>query len=214
MGKEGYSQRSVLRKIVDKVKEKVEKEGEPDFIFVTGDIANNGLKAEYESFWEQLVEPLEAFMPTLLTDKLFMIPGNHDLNRDKNDAFDRTLLLKPTGPYFYPEESSLKRRDIVVTRFEDFIAHDITGYSDLFNKKEGAYSVTIEKNGCAVGIVGINTAWLCKDEHDYKRLTPGKSLVETALSNTKGAELTIVLGHHPIDWFSTDHGRPRLIMLV
>lgn len=213
MGKEGYSQRSVLRKIVDKVKEKIEREGEPDFVFVTGDIANKGLKTEYESFWEQFIEPLEALMPTLLAEKLYMIPGNHDLNRDKNDAFDRTLLLRPTGPYFSPEESSLKRRDIVVARFEDFIAHDITGYSDLFNKKEGAYSVKIEKNGCTVGVVGINTAWLCKDEHDYKRLTPGKSLVENALSGTKGAELTIVLGHHPIDWFSTDHARPINSML-
>ena len=213
MGKEGYSQRFVLSKIVEKVRDKVEKEGEPDFVFVTGDIANKGLKAEYESFWEQLIEPLEAFMPTLLTEKLFMIPGNHDLNRDKNDAFDRTLLLKPTGPYFDPEEGSLKRRNIVVTRFEDFIAHDITGYSDLFNKKEGAYSVMIEKNGCVVGVVGINTAWLCKDEYDCKRLTPGKSLVENALSNAKGAELTIVLGHHPIDWFSTDHARPISAML-
>ncbi|WP_160328351.1 metallophosphoesterase family protein [Pseudomonas sp. EpS/L25] len=208
IGKAEHSQSSIVEKILKIVELKIKKDGEPDFVFITGDIANKGLKSEYERFWEIFIEPLEVLIPSLLSEKLFLIPGNHDLNRDKNDAFDRTLLLQPTGPYFAPEEKSLSRRDIVVARFEEFIAHDVTGYSDLFQKSDGAYSVVLEKNGCSVGIVGINTAWLCKDDHDYKRLTPGKSLLEQALLKTKGTDLTIVLGHHPIDWLSSDHARP------
>ncbi|PTT95172.1 metallophosphoesterase, partial [Pseudomonas sp. HMWF031] len=213
MGKEGYSQSFVLSKIVDNIKEKIESGHEPDFIFITGDIANKGLESEYDSFWEHLIVPLDELMPTMLTDKLFMIPGNHDLNRNKNDAFDRTVLLKPTAPYFNPDEESKEKREIVVARFEKYIEHDVTGYSELFRKKEGAYSTTIQKNGCTIGIVGLNTAWLCKDEHDYQRLTPGKPILENALSNLQNPELTIVLGHHPMDWFSTDHLRPISALL-
>ena len=213
MGKEGYSQTFILSKIVKNIKEKIESGHEPDFVFITGDIANKGLPTEYDSFWEHLIVPLDELMPTLLTDKLFMVPGNHDLNRNKNDAFDRTILLKPTAPYFDPDEDSRERREIVVSRFEKYIEHDVTGYSELFRKKEGAYSTTIHKNGCTIGIVGVNTAWLCKDEHDFKRLTPGKPILENALSSLKNSELTIVLGHHPTDWFSTDHLRPISALL-
>lgn len=213
MGKEGYSQTFILSKIVKNIKEKIESGHEPDFVFITGDIANKGLTSEYDSFWEHLIVPLDELMPTLLTDKLFMVPGNHDLNRNKNDAFDRTILLKPTATYFDPDEDSRERREIVVSRFEKYIEHDVTGYSELFRKKEGAYSTTIQKNGCNIGIVGVNTAWLCKDEHDFKRLTPGKPILENALSSLKNSELTIVLGHHPTDWFSADHLRPISALL-
>ncbi|HCL3408666.1 TPA: metallophosphoesterase, partial [Pseudomonas aeruginosa] len=213
MGKEGYPQTFILGKIIDSIKKKIDSGHEPDFVFITGDIANKGLKTEYDSFWEHLIVPLDALMPTLLADKLFMIPGNHDLNRSKNEAFDRTALLKPTASYFDPDERSREGRDIVVSRFEQYIEQDVTGYSELFRKKEGAYSTTIQKNGCTIGVVGVNTAWLCKDEHDYKRLTPGKPILDQALSSLQNPELTIVLGHHPTDWFSADHFRPISALL-
>jgi hypothetical protein len=50
-------------------------------------------------------------------------------------------------------------------------------------------------------IVGINTAWLSKNEHDRHRLSPGVAILESALRSCADADVRIVLGHHPIDWF-------------
>lgn len=213
IGKEGYPQDFILEKIIKHIEKKVTSGFIPDFVFITGDIANKGLRPEYEKFWEHFIAPLETIIPGLLDDKLFIVPGNHDLNRLKNEAFDRNLLLRTNAPFFDPKEDSLTRREMIITRFDEFIAHDLTGYSELFSKKEGAYSKKINIKGRNIGIVGINTAWLCRDENDYKHLTPGKPLIDEALSAVKDAELIITLGHHPTDWFSSDHFRPISALL-
>ena len=63
-------------------------------------------------------------------------------------------------------------------------------------------------HGHEVGVVGINTAWLTRDDKDERQLTPGKPLLEKALDTIKSAKLRIVLGHHPIDWFIPSQQKP------
>jgi 3',5'-cyclic AMP phosphodiesterase CpdA len=51
-----------------------------DFIVFSGDVAHAGKKEEYEAAKENLFDPLlEA--TGLTTERLFIVPGNHDLDR-------------------------------------------------------------------------------------------------------------------------------------
>ena len=59
--------------------------------------------------------------------------------------------------------------------------------------------------GRRIGVAGINTAWLSKDDQDKERLTPGVPLAEAALDRIKGAEVRFVLGHHPLTWLVEEH---------
>src|SRR5271157_981741 len=54
----------------------------PDFIIVSGDIANAGLPDEYEiagKFFDELLD-----VTKIPKEKLFLIAGNHDVNRKVN----------------------------------------------------------------------------------------------------------------------------------
>ena len=56
------------------------KDGAVDAIFVTGDIAFGGVPEEYAAALAWLSNLAEAARCTL--DKIFVVPGNHDVNRD------------------------------------------------------------------------------------------------------------------------------------
>jgi len=64
------------------------------------------------------------------------------------------------------------------------------------------YTKELQIKNHSIGILGINTAWLCEgDQNDRFQLTPGKAMLEDGLEKIKDCEVRIVLGHHPIDWF-------------
>jgi tetratricopeptide (TPR) repeat protein len=81
------------------------------------------------------------------------------------------------------------------------------------SSEAGAFGKGAEIRGHALGIVGINTAWLCKDKDDRHRLTPGLLLVEKALDQVRDCDVRIVLGHHPLDWLADDHVEPFRALL-
>jgi 3',5'-cyclic AMP phosphodiesterase CpdA len=55
--------------------------GRVDLVVFSGDLAWSGLEEEYQKAREQLLAPaLEAL--GLDSSRLFIVPGNHDLNRD------------------------------------------------------------------------------------------------------------------------------------
>ena len=59
----------------------------PDFIAVTGDVAYSGKEAEYQramSFFDQLLKLMQVGK-----DKLFIVPGNHDVDRSKIKALGK-----------------------------------------------------------------------------------------------------------------------------
>lgn len=207
IGKEGYDQTYFLKRIVEHVSERVDSGFKPDFVFITGDIANRGAVNEYERFLEEFIFPLELAVPDLL-GKLFHVPGNHDIDRSTFGAFDRQTILQPTSPHFEVSEESRKQREVLVNRFSAYIDNDITGYADNFKKAEGSYFKQFTHDNRTISIIGLNTSWLCRDDKDFRSITPGKPIVTEALAKAAGSDLIIVLGHHPMDWIAREHEQP------
>ena len=204
VGKDDHAQRSMFDKIVRHVQSRIAAGQIPDFVFLTGDLANKGLPEEYEDFCYNLLLPLQEVIGNGIEQRTYAIPGNHDVKRDENEAFSREEMAEPRSRYFDPSAEGKKRRSLLVPRFAGFIAGDISAKIAWLDTNEGAFNVVESCRGLKIGIAGVNTAWLSKDDHDEKKLTPGKPLLEQAVASIRGCDLRLVLGHHPLDWMIPD----------
>lgn len=201
VGKDDYAGRKMFDYILAHVRKREADGFVPDLLFLTGDLANKGLVGEYETFWQEFIWPLQEEIGDGIKDRTFAVPGNHDVDRTEHQAFSREDMASATSHYLDPSEEGEKLRKMLRPRFSPYLDNDCTPTKGAFSGPDGAFAQTIEMQGNQVGIVGINTAWLSKDEHDERQLSPGKPLLEKALNAIDSAKLCIVLGHHPIDWF-------------
>jgi predicted MPP superfamily phosphohydrolase len=200
VGKDDYATRKMFDYILEHVRDRKAKGFVPDLLFITGDLADKGLASQYETFWLEFVTPLQEVIGEGITGHTFAVPGNHDVDRNENEDFSREGFLKPSSHHFDPTAEGKRRRDILAPRFRAYSENDCTPVGKAFAEAEGAFAKTFEINGVQVGILCVNTAWLCKGEDDRHQLTPGKPLLEHALDSIKETTLRIVLGHHPINW--------------
>ena len=106
-----------------------------DTIFITGDIANSGIESEYKIFLEYFFTPLLTEL-NLDNSRAFIVPGNHDSNRQMWKKSDQILRV---GLISDPKYSSIdaiiqeKIEDENCRWFSDFSAMKDT--LDLKNKK-------------------------------------------------------------------------------
>lgn len=208
VGKDDYASRKMFEYIIEHVQEQKARGFTPDFLFLTGDLANNGLQAEYEVFWLEFVDPLQTAIGGEISQRTFAVPGNHDVNRKEHPAFSPDEINAPNSRYFDPTDEGMTLRKILAPRFKAYIENDITQTAGAFSDANGAFAQIVSVRGVQVGVVGINTAWISKDDKDERRLSPGKSLLESALNEIKSANLHIVLGHHPVSWLYPDQQKP------
>ena len=193
------------KKIVEHLKEAKAKGLTPDFIFITGDIANTGKKSEYAQFVEHLIGPIVDLLGSEFLDNIFTVPGNHDLNRHVNEEFSKEKFVRPESRSFNPDQGSALRREMLAKRFEDFFEHNFCESSTDIKSDRGAVVVGRTIGSEKVGIVGLNTAWLCDGEKDKEALTPGVAIVRDALEKISDCAVKFVLGHHPLDWIYPSH---------
>lgn len=202
VGKDDYATRKMFDYILAHVCKRKDEGFVPDLLFITGDLANKGQTSEYETLWQEFILPLQQGIGSDIEQRTFSVPGNHDVDRGKFQAFSREEITKPDSHYLDPTEDGANLRgEMLIPRFRAYLDNDLTPVSGAFAKPEGTYAQCLTIHGQEVGIAGINTAWLTKDEKDERQLTPGKPLLEKALDTINSAKLCIVLGHHPIDWF-------------
>jgi predicted MPP superfamily phosphohydrolase len=203
VGKDGYGQRKLFDYIHKDVKDRLET-STPDAVFITGDLANKGLKSEYAQFNDEFLGPLLDILPDII-ERIFLIPGNHDVNRSQARAVSSYDVLARVPEFLDPTEQGAFERLAIRPRFQDYIDADITitggGTHWLASAAGSAYSI-MKVRGRSIGVASVNTAWFSYREDDRHRLTPGKSILEEALGKIAGTDLRIVLGHHPLNWLT------------
>lgn len=191
-----------------------------DLIFCTGDIAfgalrDQPLEAQYalaQDFFENILRICGGASGPLPKDRLFVVPGNHDVDRGLIDrAAQRTWtewgqdsqarqeqraieneFARPSGA----ARKALERLDAYAAFTRAFLPH-------LDAKPQLHYAHTITIAGVKVGIGGFNSAWTCAGDEDDRRLwlgaQPQFNAMRAALDD---ADLRIGLIHHPHDWFN------------
>jgi hypothetical protein len=176
-------------------------------LFVTGDVALGGKRAEYEAARVWLNDLARAV--GLDARRVFVVPGNHDVDRSADADAETARLLRALrgdagrldGALAHgPDRDRLSER---MAAFLDFAA-DLAPACLAHPAPPRAsrlFWVHPETHGALrLRILGLNTALLAADDHDRRQLALGEAQIGLALREPRPGrgELVIALGHHPV----------------
>ncbi|MCH8293294.1 metallophosphoesterase, partial [Candidatus Poribacteria bacterium] len=187
----------------------------PDLIFFTGDaafgqIGNKRGEAIVDQFREAhdfLTAVREVFNPAIDQRNVFLVPGNHDVNRDRITRFETVWLEQEHSLDEITrllQEAKTDWRQLL-GRLDDY-AHFLAsyGYDHLLTERERLiYADAREVAGLRVGIAGFNSAWSSRGagREEMGRLwMAGRFQLETLLQQLPPNDFAIALVHHPSNW--------------
>jgi formylglycine-generating enzyme required for sulfatase activity/predicted MPP superfamily phosphohydrolase/energy-coupling factor transporter ATP-binding protein EcfA2 len=196
--KGSYNQEVILRSLVESVK-RLRGEGHvPDLIFATGDIASRGNAKEYEFATKFFDDLLDA--AGLNRDRLFIIPGNHDVDRKTGKFLARTLDTKDDADEYFGTETPLPHLTLKFHAFSEW-------YDSYFNTIRSFPTNTtcspveiLTINGMRLAVLPLNSALFCIGKDDHQKLFIGRRCLDAAKKQLAAVDLTIALIHHPLDW--------------
>ena len=211
-----YDANVVLQALLGDIEKRIEWYNlRPNFITVTGDIAFAGKPVEYDlarQFFDELL-----YSTTLNKSRLFLIPGNHDVDRDLVSQGARNI-----GDTLTDREnvnailSSPGDRQLMFARFGGYAAFVNSYLRDHlpFDSDRYFYVQKLDLLGRRIAVLGLNSAWLATSEGDEpKGLVVGELQVRSALEQSANADLKIALLHHPFSrlrHFDRDDVEPML----
>ncbi|WP_437916531.1 metallophosphoesterase [Sorangium sp. So ce302] len=188
----------------------------PDAILVTGDIAFSGdvLRREYGAARLFLADV--ARIAGLGVDKVFTVPGNHDVQRTRieTDADTTRLLNSLRGGEKLDDAlerpSDRNKLELRFNNYRAFASELASPCQDLF----WVHMLPTDRLGVRVRLVGLNTAILCNDDKDHGVLQLGNSqILKAFIPRPNENELTIVMSHHPLrgGWLADEKSSLRWI---
>lgn len=182
----------------------------PDLIFVTGDIAYGEIPGypideQFQEAGTLLEEIRESFSPSIPIDNVFIVPGNHDVNRnsvtpDQTDWLDRQTDLNRIFDLVRSHNIQWRRYMERLEEYCNFLNN--LGYTHLLGNPHYLMFNSVRTiSGIKVGIAGFNSAWSsCRNSEKGKLWLAGKWQLETLLQKIKKADVSIALMHHPFNW--------------
>jgi predicted MPP superfamily phosphohydrolase len=178
-----------------------------DFVVFSGDLAYSGAAAEYEAAQKQLLDPvLEA--AGVGPDRLVIVPGNHDLDREYMWEMAPKDLRTPLN------SEALVQKWLADERLEKPL-EPFKAYRNFVSKYTGlttpdyAAVFRFDVRGTKVGVLGLNSAWMTGrnknidgEVNDYGFTLIGEPQVHDALKQIAEDNLRIAVMHHPFEWTS------------
>ncbi len=195
----------VLDPLIDRLKtDKDENNIVPEIVVISGDIASSGLEVEYKEagkFIEDLLKGLK-----LAKDRLFIVPGNHDVNRKKYSPRERDIPHFEDMRQLNDELEDEHYRAELLKGMADYFVFVGENYKHLKMKHERLIPfVNGYKSKCGkqIGLVGLNSAWMCRKSPDKDKIAIGEYQVKNAMDELKKLgkfDLVINIFHHPLKW--------------
>lgn len=202
---------------------------QPDAIFVTGDIAfSGGCRTPDE--YTRAVQWLADIAKTagLGFDSVFVVPGNHDVQRTADKPMTaRTLLSQLRKGEASLDEAltdsaaraQLTARQTNYLAFAKGLAPACRADAEAAGAQLYWRHILTVRGGLRVRLVGLNTALLAADEavfeSDQGRLWLGTRQFAAAFTEPEVApdELVVVLSHHPLrdHWLADETAAARWI---
>lgn len=218
-GSNHYNENIVIESLLEDIAERIELDSlRPDFIAVTGDLASRGKSSDYDlvrGFFDQLLR-----VTGLPRQRLFVVPGNHDVDRDLITrgalAISKGLTDRDAANMIL---ASPDDRRLLFARFKgysDFINDYFNGHL-IFNDECYFYVHHLNIGSRRIAILGLNSSWLAaSDEDKVLKLVIGERQTHAAINAAKegSVDLKIALLHHPGDWirdFDQSYSMARLL---
>ena len=180
-----YDRDVVLAALVRAVRGFQEQQGRrPDLVFFTGDVAHSGKPAEYDAasrFFEALLDAVG-----LGRDRLFVIAGNHDVDRDRAVGLARTLASREEADaYFAPGRASLHLSE-AQGGFVEWYTGFFEGIRDPPVSSCGPVEV-VEAGGLRLAVLPINSALFFRGDDDHEKLCVGRRALADAVRRSRSS---------------------------
>lgn len=201
---QAYDSDMVLKKLLEDVEKCIKNDSlHPDFIILSGDISYSSKPEEYElarGFLDKLLE-----ISGLDKDRIFIVPGNHDVDRDSitpgarvmTDGIDSRDSVNKILDNGVDREFIFKR----FINYSNFINIYMGERRFLFDNEHYYYVKNIPVDNLNLSILGLNSSWLSGSDNDQGKLVLGDMQVQKALAEVENADICIAMMHHPFDWF-------------
>ena len=194
-------------------------------LFISGDFAFSGRSSHFSRAEEQIAALLQLLKELKSVPQVYVIPGNHDLQRAGLPQSAVNLLRYVGEDAAYAKElldDDSGSRAVVEKSFAAFT--DWSNESEILAPHEkgvlpGDFSAVAEGNGCHVGIVGLNSAFVQLGSGDYY----GELALETFQIDevcygkpddwVEQFDAALLLTHHTPMWLSPS-SRARLYTTI
>lgn len=193
-----YDQDRVLRGLIDLLA-RDRQEFPLDLIFVTGDLASGGKADEYVLVVELLRRLMEV--TGVPPEHVFVVPGNHDVDRDVGRWLLRTLGKDEESVAFFEDAKS---RVFHLKKLEAYAEsmRALLGKERPLGLAVGEEAVEIvEVRGSRLAVASFNSAWFAQGDDDRGKLWLGEPNVNRAGQRVADLEapFAVALLHHPLD---------------
>ena len=176
-------------------------EGPPHLLAVTGDLAYSGKALEYERVYDLLAGLREA----LDNPRIVLVPGNHDIDRAalktglalrvRRSLPVRETALREALSDLSDDAESVAAAAAPLEAFSAFSAR-LLGAGLGWTTARPWRADVVEVDGVRVGILGVNTAWLCGPE-DQDLVRVGERQVAWLIDQVADCPVRLALMHHP-----------------
>ncbi|QND73507.1 metallophosphoesterase family protein [Tardiphaga robiniae] len=190
--------------------------GDLDLVIFSGDLTQRGTKSEFDQLDSILGELWSLFQKLGFLPKLFVLPGNHDVQRPPLSSTIRTLKRWWDEPEVQSEFFATKDneyRNSIESAFREYSAwidrNTGKNYGLLPTNSgllPGDQSTVITKENLRIGLVGLNSTWLQLDNDNYEsRLhVDTKQLLNVTQQDPDAwcsqNDLNLLVAHHPTSW--------------
>jgi hypothetical protein len=163
------------------------------------------LQEQFDGAHEVLEGARAAFSTKVLKENVFIVPGNHDVDRAKVTADQTKWLAEQDQPTVTEliRKGSLQWQRFMdrLGAYRDFLRRWEYGHL-LSDPERLIYSATRSVHGVTLGIVGLNSVWACCGDGEKGKLWFGGDWQSGRLvEQLSGADFLLTLAHHPFGWF-------------
>ena len=217
LGKASEPQKIAIQSLIKAVIN--EARGVPfDLVILTGDLVFSGHEEEFARLGTLIIEPLKAHV--LFKDALFVaVPGNHDLDCDVALPISWYGMGKARQEEFFNFDAkgmSLRSaRAAAFKAYSGFVkSRGIISVNPLESPAQTVSIVVREKKFAIIGLVTAFFSDKEKEATDKHKAPIPVQPVRALLHELADDTVPIIVGHHPIGWFtpeSAEHFRSLLV---
>lgn len=202
-GRETYDRVVILSALIASLTDLTGRAGKPDFVVVSGDIANTGKESEYQQasiFFDALIDAL-----ALTKEQIIVVPGNHDVDRSRGVGLSRTLHDMDESDNYFNDSSECLHIASRMSAYSAWYDSYFSGIRSFAKNSSISDEIVLSVRSRTVRVTPINSSAFCFDEADHGKLWIGRrSLDRFSGKAEREDDLRIAVMHHPIDWLHHD----------
>lgn len=195
----------------------VEKGLRCDYVFCTGDIKTAG--PDDKDYTDSMATYLKAICKTvgIPTERLFIVPGNHDINRDAagRDAAIRKMMFQRRG-YYDPAKGIIERDDLAAIMegekpFVDFLKQIYPPERVAMYGDPDRPHFVIETDD--FNILHVDTTVSYTKNQEFTDLIVGGHALYSEIRKLNKTKPTILITHYPFTSLLQDEKKQLAILL-